>query len=246
MSSINMERVLNTLVEKKSASTPAQENDLTIDFFTRICEIYGLKHAAYLTVDKRSFSTRKPKFMVTYPLDWQIEYRRSFAELRDPVLKLGLNTLLPFDWQDNRLKDKDSSHLLGLSREFGVGTQGMTVPICSNDGTKAIFSVTGNYTDKDWLQLKKECNRDFITLANFIHKKLNGHSKKDQPNLTDREKEVLQLCAFGMTFNEVSDRLSITVSTVKFHLNQLRYKLDALNTTHAASKAVSLGLILMP
>lgn len=49
-------------------------------------------------------------------------------------------------------------------------------------------------------------------------------------NLTEREQEVLQLIASGMTNEDIADRLSISVFTVIRHRNNMRAKLQARNT----------------
>ena len=52
---------------------------------------------------------------------------------------------------------------------------------------------------------------------------------KQQYDLTDREVEVLGCLWDGLTNQEISDRLYITVSTAKFHVSNLYTKLDVKN-----------------
>lgn len=62
---------------------------------------------------------------------------------------------------------------------------------------------------------------------------------KSEKELTDREKEILQLIYEGLTDGNISRKLNISVNTVRTHRQNLRAKLDAANTTsmlHIASK----------
>jgi DNA-binding NarL/FixJ family response regulator len=59
--------------------------------------------------------------------------------------------------------------------------------------------------------------------------------------LSDREIEVLELVALGMSNKEIAAELGISESTVKFHLNAILLKLDAGTRTEAAVRATQLG-----
>lgn len=61
--------------------------------------------------------------------------------------------------------------------------------------------------------------------------------------LTNREREVLQLIAEGLSNEEISQRLYITLSTVKSYNNTLYAKLGVKRRTEAIYKARDLGLI---
>jgi RNA polymerase sigma factor (sigma-70 family) len=56
--------------------------------------------------------------------------------------------------------------------------------------------------------------------------------------LTDREREVLELLAQGMTNKEIAEKLVITTNTVKRHLKAVFEKLDVHTRSAAAAKAV--------
>src|SRR5712691_10000602 len=54
--------------------------------------------------------------------------------------------------------------------------------------------------------------------------------------LTEREVEVLQLAAHGLTNREIAERLSLSPHTIARHLANARAKLGAANRTEAALK----------
>lgn len=61
--------------------------------------------------------------------------------------------------------------------------------------------------------------------------------------LSDRELEVLDCLAEGMTTNQIGSQLFISENTVKTHIRHILEKLDASNRTEAVSKAIQMGLI---
>ena len=69
-----------------------------------------------------------------------------------------------------------------------------------------------------------------------------GH---DQPTegLTQRELELLQLVAQGMSNKAVALELSISENTVKYHMRSILQKLDAQNRTEAVAHAIGAGLL---
>jgi len=65
----------------------------------------------------------------------------------------------------------------------------------------------------------------------------------NEPILTVRELEVLQLVADGLRNKEVAARLSISEDTVKMHLRNVMQKLEVNDRTHAVMVAVRRGFI---
>ena len=63
--------------------------------------------------------------------------------------------------------------------------------------------------------------------------------------LTSREREVLTLMAEGMSNRSISDALSISEHTAKFHVNAVMAKLGVQKRTEAVTRAVRLGLIIL-
>jgi two-component system, NarL family, nitrate/nitrite response regulator NarL len=63
--------------------------------------------------------------------------------------------------------------------------------------------------------------------------------------LTAREKEVLQFLAEGLPNKAIAQRLAISESTVKFHVNAIMGKLGAQSRTDAVVRATRLGLVIL-
>jgi DNA-binding NarL/FixJ family response regulator len=64
--------------------------------------------------------------------------------------------------------------------------------------------------------------------------------------LTERELEILNLVAQGLSNGQIAKQLWVTVTTVKFHLTSIYRKLKVSNRTEAARVAHRLGLVENP
>jgi DNA-binding NarL/FixJ family response regulator len=64
--------------------------------------------------------------------------------------------------------------------------------------------------------------------------------------LTKRERDVLRLIALGHTNREIADILTLTVSTVKTHVEHLIDKLEVSDRTQAAVRAIERGVVPAP
>ncbi|MDI3288020.1 response regulator transcription factor [Polyangium sp. 15x6] len=71
--------------------------------------------------------------------------------------------------------------------------------------------------------------------------RLAEHLGQDDP--TPRELEVLALIREGYRNKQIADRLSISETTVNFHIKNLVEKLGANDRTHAVAIAIRRGLL---
>ncbi len=61
--------------------------------------------------------------------------------------------------------------------------------------------------------------------------------------ISERELEVLELVAKGLSNKQISEKLFVSVNTTKTHLSHLYEKLDVKRRTQAVEKAKSLNII---
>ncbi|MBL8061516.1 MAG: response regulator transcription factor [Anaerolineales bacterium] len=66
---------------------------------------------------------------------------------------------------------------------------------------------------------------------------------KGEQSLTERELFVLRLVASGASNQEIADKLTISVNTVKSHIKNILEKLQLENRTQAATYALKHGLV---
>ena len=70
-----------------------------------------------------------------------------------------------------------------------------------------------------------------------------GIESTDQPLLSDRELEILTLLTQGLRDRDIADRLIISESTVKFHMNNTMCKLKVKTRYQAIYEAIDKGWI---
>jgi DNA-binding NarL/FixJ family response regulator len=84
-------------------------------------------------------------------------------------------------------------------------------------------------------------------LTSQLLRRLASEPRRDAPTpvepLTPREREVLRLVARGYTNQEIATELTLSLSTVKTHLEHIIAKLDVSDRTQAAVRAAELGLL---
>jgi DNA-binding NarL/FixJ family response regulator len=68
-------------------------------------------------------------------------------------------------------------------------------------------------------------------------------SRMDDAIPTPRQEAVLELAAQGMTNGEIGERLYISESTVRFHVQKLKEKFSARTKTELIAKAIRTGFI---
>jgi DNA-binding NarL/FixJ family response regulator len=82
----------------------------------------------------------------------------------------------------------------------------------------------------------------FIRSFHF-HQGRSLQQRNDKIHLTEREREVLHCVVKGSSNEEISDKLNITIGTVKAYLTAIFEKLGVRSRTQAALKALKLGLV---
>ena len=102
--------------------------------------------------------------------------------------------------------------------------------------------------------LLKRMEGDRERMKEYIHKLLAFFEEKEfqtssfsaQPlmePLSEREIEILQLIADGLTNQEIGSKLYLSLNTVKAHTRNIYGKLEVKSRTQAVAKARSLGIL---
>jgi DNA-binding NarL/FixJ family response regulator len=84
-----------------------------------------------------------------------------------------------------------------------------------------------------------------LVASKLMHHLESGAQQPARPSeeLTEREREVLQLLAQGRTNKEIAASLVISERTVKFHVSSILAKLNVGNRTEAVTLAAQQGLV---
>lgn len=211
----------------------------------RLVDAYGLRNAAYLAVNLPKRGENAPYIVATYPEAWVQHYRAQSYHRHDPVILRGLDALLPLDWAALDRSAPRTKRLFGEAGDFGVGRHGLSFPIRGRSGERAIFSITADETDQGWRQIRRELVRDFQVIAFHVHRAvLAAETTATAPvRLSPREVQCLQWAAAGKTQPETAAILGLSERTIIYYLEIARHKLDAINTTHAVAKAMSMNIV---
>lgn len=70
-----------------------------------------------------------------------------------------------------------------------------------------------------------------------------SQSQKQEFDLTEREKEILQHLVKGMSYKMIADACFLSIDTVKFHIKNIYDKLQVNSKAEAVAKAFKSGLV---
>ena len=108
--------------------------------------------------------------------------------------------------------------------------------------------ISGNFTLEFILVLIAICffAIGFYVYKKFYQQKLTKEIDKDKIKsleITEREYEVLELIAKGLSNKEIGDSLFLSESTIKTHVSNLLLKLNAKRRTQAVEIAKQLNIL---
>lgn len=206
---------------------------------------YGVAHVIYHWVD----SAGDHYGCGTYSHEWVARYAKQNYQRVDPVVVGCFQRFHPVDWKRLDWTSKSARAFQAEAIEYGVGHQGFSVPIRGPNGQFALFTVSDNCSDEDWAAFAEDHHRELILIAHMFNQKALDFEKGRQPEnnqtLSPREVDALTLLAMGYGRAQVADTLSISEHTLRVYIESARFKLGAMNTTHAVARAISRGLIVI-
>jgi DNA-binding CsgD family transcriptional regulator len=238
---------LNDLLDKIAGATKIAQAQ---EILQKAIQDYGLAHVAYFAINLPTRRRERPLVAVTYAPEWQKHYMQQGYVNIDPVVRAGLSGVLPIDWASLDQGNPVVRRFFGEAKEFKIGLNGVSIPVRGRHGEFALFSATTFMNRTEWEKAKHMISKNLFLIAYYFHDWALKTEKVDNNDylscLTAREKDCLRWRALGKSDWDVSQVLSISERTVKFHLENARHKLGSMNTTHAVAKALSLGLIAIP
>ena len=120
---------------------------------------------------------------------------------------------------------------------------GYCLPCYGPDGRQALFSIGMMNADTD----RSEATLNLLNyVAQAAHLRICSRFFRqavDDPQLSSREKEILDWVARGKSNNVIAEILHISAATVDTYMRRIYEKLDVSDRTSAAVKGVGLGLI---
>lgn len=206
-------------------------------------DIYCVENVAYLALNLNG----APFSAVTYDPKWAEHYEAENYMAIDPVVRGAMQQFHPLDWRRLDWSNKRARTFFHEAVDFGVGRQGYTIPIRGPNGQMALFAINHNSDDDEWEKYIKENAHDFMLISHYLHRKaleaVNVSGNIETKNLSPREQDVLKYLGNGLSRSQTAEKLSISEHTLRVYVDSARYKLGALNTTHAVTMAMSRGFI---
>ncbi len=201
-----------------------------------------VEHIVYHSVN----STGEQYAALTYSPEWVERYLDQDYARIDPVVQACYRRFHPVDWKRLDWSSKGVRNFLGEAIDSGVGNQGFSVPIRGPSGQFALFTVSDNASDDQWMLYTEENIRDLILVSHYVNQKAleleRGTDHTPTVSLSPRETDALTLLAMGYSRAQAAESLSISEHTLRVYIESARFKLAAMNTTHAVARALSQGL----
>ena len=172
----------------------------------------------------------------TRPEEYVAHYVEEDYVLRDPVVTHLRRTIRPYSWGDvrnSRDLSREEASIMDEAREFDV-RDGLIIPIVTAAGSLAIVSPCGRAPD-----LSERARSAVSMISIFGQQSLKRAQMRvylggrPYEPLTVREREVLQLVAFGKNDGEIATVLSVKPTTVTSHVEHAKRKLGASNRSAA-------------
>lgn len=214
-----------------------------VSYIEGVCDTLELDFGSYASINP---VTGAVVGYANYSNEWKTHYMSRNLHRIDPTLHVAGLSIAPVDWQRFE-RDRKFHSVFSAAADFGVSSQGLTVPIRGPYGDRGLLSVTRSCSLVEWERLKKHIMGELQTAAVHIHDSVMRNSGLPSvlgyPALSTREREILQWAAAGKLQQEVGDILGISHRTVEIHLRSARTKLGAVTTSQAVGRAIGLGLI---
>ena len=211
----------------------------------RIRDHYRIDHVVYHWVD----SAGEQYGCGTYSDAWRQRYLDQNYLRIDPVILGCFQRFHPVDWKRLDWSTKAARSFRKEALEYGVGNQGYSVPVRGPVGQFALFTVNHNCDDTVWDAFTVEHHRDLLLIAHYFNRKALEFEPDRTPEssqaLSPRETDAMTLLAMGYSRAQVADSLEISEHTLRVYVESARFKLGAMNTTHAVARAISRGLIVV-
>lgn len=234
--------LLDQILEDLDATSTLDDLDTVI---RALRDAFGIDHMVYHWVD----SAGDQYGCGTYCDAWRDRYIEPNYLRIDPVIQGCFQRFHPVDWKRLDWSSKAARKFQAEAIAYGVGNQGYSIPIRGPNGQFALFTANHGCDDATWAAFTEAHGRDLILIAHYFNRKGLEFEPDRQPEtsraLSPREVDAMTLLAMGYSRAQVADSLTISEHTLRVYIESARFKLGALDTTHAVARAMSRGLIVV-
>ncbi|PUB16374.1 helix-turn-helix transcriptional regulator [Yoonia sediminilitoris] len=206
---------------------------------------YEIDHVVYHWIS----ADGEPYGFGTFSAAWAKRYTEMDYLRIDPVIVGCFRRFDPVDWRRLDWSSKAARAFSADAIAHGIGNQGFSIPIRGPNGQLAVLTASHTTDDDSWSAFMETHRRDFILIAHYLNNKAlqleKGRAPEPIRTLSPRETDALTYLGMGYSRGQVADLLSISEHTLRAYIESARFKLSALNTTHAVARAITEGLIIV-
>jgi LuxR family quorum sensing-dependent transcriptional regulator len=230
-------------IERCAVETDIEQ--LIANFIQRI-KLFGFESSAAGAWEGNGANRVNRFFFVDWPQDVLDAYVKEDLVARDPLVFAARRRIAPFLWDDIRLDPQmpdESQAMFAFAGRHGY-LDGYSVPIHGPGGYQGLVAMLA----RKRLALGAHDRAVLEIMARTLHERCRiteglGNAGTDAPKLTQREFECMRWVAAGKTNWEVGQVLGISGSTVHFHVERVKKKLNKNTRTEAVAMLVLHGLI---
>lgn len=221
----------------------AQKIDTAYEMSLHFVKNLGFNFCAFSTTSQAEGKLCDKVNLNNYPCAWNKEYEQECFSKVDPILAHCKHSELPILWAKEVFSK--TPILWQAQQEQGLRF-GWSLSVHDKNGLCCMLSVARSHCEITAYDLYKN-----LGYAMFIARHLHGLVAKDLPapakpdsmHLSTREVEVLKYSADGKTACEIAIILSLSESTVQFHIRGAIRKFGVNNKIAAVIRAAKAGVI---
>lgn len=232
------------------------KNNYIKDYLEKHLAKYGRMNYAYFVINKKNIDD---VVIISDISDYFTDvYLKNKYQSIDPVIINALNRVSPLVWDENLMINSQWTihKIFNAVKPYYNIISGQTFVLHDQNNNLALLSLYINkFLMQDVNENVKKHKDELQGLLIHMHEMLlhlyhqekeNNSISNDKNILSSREAEILYWSSIGKTYPEISRILSITVSTVKFHMGNIVKKLGVNNAKHAISLGIELNIVSPP
>jgi DNA-binding CsgD family transcriptional regulator len=191
--------------------------------------------------------------VTTLPLEWVMLYdQRAYLEV-DPRIQFGLDSPLPFIWDQSTVRGKSAAQdaFLDAAASHGIRS-GLSISMRDSHARGGFTALSSEVPTLDQVRRNEISVNigEIMALGQYFHELFISNILADKlpPTahgvpLSARERQCLSMAANGLTSADIGVKLGITERTANYHFTNIISKLGVLNRKEAVAKAVARGFI---
>lgn len=238
----------NTLLETIKRVQASQDLLTLKKILIQVKNDLNFKHVLYAVHQPKSFTEIGSVIINDYPEKWVLRYAKKAYYKIDPIILHCSQSHEPYCWDQKSYDDSPVTvKLMEEAAEYGL-IGGVSIGSLNHKGGINFFSFSTNHVIKTGSYEYLIAALYLSSLHPYFDEAIlrlssDKFSMSNNEKLTNRELECLNWTVTGKSSREIAEILSISVTTVIFHLKNVIRKLNVKNRNQAIAQAVLFGII---